>query len=100
MAARLRPALSALLRNGYSKEIAARIRFPQPARSLSSAAAPAATESAEAKMTRLLTDRLAAEFVEVKDVSGGCGSFYTVTVVSARFEGLSMIKQHRLVRTT
>lgn len=63
-----------------------------PRRALSAAAA-----SPEAKMTALLREKLAATHVEVKDVSGGCGSFYTVTVVSPRFEGLSPIKQHRCV---
>ena len=57
----------------------------------------AAAASPEAKMSALLRDKLGATHVEVKDVSGGCGSFYIVTVVSPRFEGLSPIKQHRCV---
>jgi len=51
----------------------------------------------EAAMDALLRARLAATHVEVKDVSGGCGSFYNVTVVSPQFEGLPMIRQHRRV---
>lgn len=35
--------------------------------------------------------------VEVKDVSGGCGDFYQVLVVSPRFAGLNTVKQHRAV---
>jgi len=57
----------------------------------------AGTERPETKMQRLLTDKLNAQVVKVDDVSGGCGSFYTVVVVSQKFEGLSTIKQHRAV---
>lgn len=35
--------------------------------------------------------------LQVQDISGGCGSMYGIEIVSARFRGLSMIKQHRLV---
>lgn len=35
--------------------------------------------------------------VEVKDVSGGCGDFYQITVVSPMFKGMTMVKQHRTV---
>lgn len=48
-------------------------------------------------MSHLLTTSLQATHVDVKDVSGGCGSFYNVTVVSPQFEGLSPIKQHKWV---
>ncbi|CAD0087500.1 unnamed protein product [Aureobasidium vineae] len=35
--------------------------------------------------------------IQVQDVSGGCGSMYALDIVSAKFKGLSVIKQHRLV---
>lgn len=35
--------------------------------------------------------------VQVKDVSGGCGDFFQLVVVSPKFEGVSMIRQHRMV---
>ncbi|WVW82913.1 hypothetical protein I302_104927 [Kwoniella bestiolae CBS 10118] len=35
--------------------------------------------------------------LEVQDVSGGCGSFYAILISSAKFKGLSTIKQHKLV---
>ena len=35
--------------------------------------------------------------VTVEDISGGCGSFYKVTVVSSAFAGKSLVQQHRLV---
>ena len=34
---------------------------------------------------------------QVQDISGGCGSMYALDVVSAQFQGLSIIKQHRMV---
>lgn len=46
-------------------------------------------------------DRLASEFapaaLEVRDVSGGCGSMYAIQVVSERFSGKSMLQQQRMV---
>eukprot|EP01134_Creolimax_fragrantissima_P002864 CFRG2864T1 len=53
--------------------------------------------SPETLMTNKLTAALDPSSVEVIDVSGGCGASYEVYVTSAKFEGLSMIKQHRMV---
>lgn len=62
-----------------------------------SAQAAAAAPTPERRMEEVLKERLAASHVEVKDVSGGCGAFYTVIVVSPQFTGLTPLKQHRLV---
>jgi len=35
--------------------------------------------------------------LEVQDISGGCGSMYALDIESARFKGLTVIKQHKLV---
>ncbi|KXS94364.1 hypothetical protein AC578_2518 [Pseudocercospora eumusae] len=35
--------------------------------------------------------------LEVEDISGGCGSMYALDIVSEKFKGLPVIKQHRLV---
>ncbi|KAJ4355724.1 uncharacterized protein N0V89_003744 [Didymosphaeria variabile] len=35
--------------------------------------------------------------LEVQDISGGCGSMYALQIESERFNGLSVIKQHKLV---
>jgi stress-induced morphogen len=43
------------------------------------------------------TRRLTRMKTQVQDVSGGCGSMYALDIVSAKFKGLSVIKQHRLV---
>lgn len=48
-------------------------------------------------MAALLRERLDAVEVVVKDVSGGCGAFYDVLVVSPRFVGTTIVAQHRLV---
>lgn len=44
-----------------------------------------------------LTQSLAPSRLSVKDVSGGCGSAYAVEVSSSKFQGLTMIKQQRMV---
>jgi stress-induced morphogen len=65
--------------------------------------APAAAEppetltDAERTITRLLQEHLQPTQLQVRDVSGGCGSMYALEVVSERFRGLPIIKQHRLV---
>lgn len=48
-------------------------------------------------MEQALRQKLGASFVRVNDTSGGCGSFYQVTVVSPAFEGKTAIKQHKAV---
>ncbi|RIB17370.1 bola protein [Gigaspora rosea] len=35
--------------------------------------------------------------LHVQDISGGCGSMYAIEISSSQFNGLSMIKQHRMV---
>jgi len=48
--------------------------------------------------------KLTAKFVptqlQVQDVSGGCGSFYAITIASQAFEGLPIVRQHKLVTDT
>lgn len=54
--------------------------------------------SKENQIATKLKDVIAATHVEVEDISGGCGSMYRVLVVSPEFEGLALVKQHRLVQ--
>lgn len=46
-------------------------------------------------------DKLAAEFapveLDVRDVSGGCGSMYAIDIASPKFAGVTMLKQQRMV---
>ncbi|GAA6007028.1 hypothetical protein JCM10207_009175 [Rhodosporidiobolus poonsookiae] len=51
----------------------------------------------EAHLKTKLEDSLKGAKVEVQDVSGGCGSFYAISIAHESFKGLSMIKQHRIV---
>lgn len=51
----------------------------------------------EKELMNLLKVQLNATSVEVKDTSGGCGAMYSVFVQSPLFEGLTKIKQHRMV---
>ena len=48
-------------------------------------------------------DLLQAEFAPtslvVQDVSGGCGSMYSIDITSEKFRGLNMLKQQRVVNT-
>ncbi|KAF2875099.1 bola protein [Massariosphaeria phaeospora] len=37
--------------------------------------------------------------LEVQDISGGCGSMYALEIESAKFKGLPVIKQHKLVNS-
>jgi stress-induced morphogen len=53
----------------------------------------------EAEISALLTDKLQAHKVTIKDVSGGCGAFYEISVVSALFQGKTTIQQHRQVNS-
>ncbi|KAI0092574.1 bola protein, partial [Irpex rosettiformis] len=44
-----------------------------------------------------LTDRFNPTELAVQDVSGGCGTFYAISITSEVFKGLPTVKQHRLV---
>lgn len=39
------------------------------------------------------------QHLEVMDISGGCGSMFAISVISEKFKGLTMIKQHKLVNS-
>lgn len=46
-----------------------------------------------------LTTKLNASHVEVTDDSDGCGSKFTVIIVSDEFEGKTLLQRHRLVNS-
>ncbi|KAJ1986713.1 hypothetical protein H4R33_003199 [Dimargaris cristalligena] len=46
-----------------------------------------------------ITKELAAEHVEVKDLSSGCGQNFEVIIVSPKFEGKRLLQRHTLVNT-
>ncbi|KAF2477504.1 bola-like protein, partial [Lindgomyces ingoldianus] len=37
--------------------------------------------------------------LKVQDISGGCGSMFALEIESAKFKGLTVIKQHKLVNS-
>ncbi|GAB7340007.1 hypothetical protein MBLNU457_6515t1 [Dothideomycetes sp. NU457] len=71
--------------------------------SLDSSSPPSAVQApdylndAERSIFNKIASAMQPTRLEVQDISGGCGSMYALDIVSARFKGLSVIKQHRLV---
>ncbi|EGV64967.1 bola-like protein [Yamadazyma tenuis ATCC 10573] len=51
----------------------------------------------ESKIYKILKSEFNPLALEVRDVSGGCGSMFAILVESDKFKGVPMIKQHRLV---
>ncbi|KAF8901634.1 bola-like protein [Gymnopilus junonius] len=47
-----------------------------------------------------LTAKFSPSQLQVQDVSGGCGTFYAITIASDSFKGLPIVKQHQLVTKT
>ncbi|TFK85881.1 bola-like protein, partial [Polyporus arcularius HHB13444] len=47
-----------------------------------------------------LTEKFRPTELHVEDVSGGCGTFYNITIASDEFKGLPLVKQQRLVNQT
>ncbi|UXI19199.1 hypothetical protein NH340_JMT05142 [Sarcoptes scabiei] len=48
----------------------------------------------------VLKQKLEAIHVKIEDVSDGCGAKFIAQIVSSKFEGLSLLEQHRLVNET
>ncbi len=65
------------------------------ARRLKAVAGPAITT--DAVKSKLVSSHLNPTAVHVEDISGGCGSFFKVTVESTAFNGKTLVAQHRLV---
>ncbi|EPE32994.1 BolA-like protein [Glarea lozoyensis ATCC 20868] len=59
--------------------------------------APGHLNAKEKEIWGLLMRELGASELKVADVSGGCGSMYSIDITSEKFRGLSMLKQQRLV---
>lgn len=51
----------------------------------------------ERELFDTLNTELDPDVLDVRDVSGGCGSMFAINVVSPKFNGLTLIKQQRLV---
>jgi len=59
--------------------------------------APDFLDEKEKAIFERLSQALDPVALEVQDISGGCGSMYAVAITAAKFKGLPVIKQHRLV---
>eukprot|EP00192_Tetraselmis_astigmatica_P016915 CAMPEP_0117666036 /NCGR_PEP_ID=MMETSP0804-20121206/10145_1 /TAXON_ID=1074897 /ORGANISM="Tetraselmis astigmatica, Strain CCMP880" /LENGTH=100 /DNA_ID=CAMNT_0005473521 /DNA_START=126 /DNA_END=425 /DNA_ORIENTATION=- len=53
--------------------------------------------AAEKELEEKLLSSLASAKVEVRDMSGGCGTMYKIDVESESFKGMGTVKQHQLV---
>ncbi|KAJ7179420.1 bola-like protein [Mycena filopes] len=47
-----------------------------------------------------LKERFNPSQLQIEDVSGGCGTFFAITIASDAFKGIPMVKQHKLVTQT
>ncbi|EME84154.1 uncharacterized protein MYCFIDRAFT_210798 [Pseudocercospora fijiensis CIRAD86] len=65
--------------------------------SSSAVEAPDYLNANERRVFNLVKEGLSPSKLEVEDISGGCGSMYALDIVSEKFTGLPVIKQHRLV---
>ncbi|KAH8986363.1 bola-like protein [Lactarius akahatsu] len=54
-------------------------------------------EKGEQEIYDKLSERFQPSELLVQDVSGGCGTFYAITIASTAFKGIPVVKQHRLV---
>ncbi|KAI1003247.1 hypothetical protein K3495_g4954 [Podosphaera aphanis] len=71
----------------------------EPPASASRLATPEYLRPNEKEIFEILVKELDPISLEVNDVSGGCGSMYSINIVSERFKGLSMLKQQKLVHS-
>lgn len=74
-----------------------RLRFSSSSSSSSTTTPPPELTSGELLLKQKLEQELQGSQVDVQDVSGGCGTFYAISIAHSGFKGLSTIKQHRLV---
>ncbi|KAI9637891.1 bola protein [Dioszegia hungarica] len=70
---------------------------PSSFRSLTTAPSVSKRDAGEEGIHAKLAAKFPGKRLEVQDVSGGCGSFYAIEISSPAFNGLSTIKQHKLV---
>lgn len=54
-------------------------------------------DAANIKQRMEASSELQATHVEVEDISGGCGSSFSILVVSAAFEGVRLLERHRML---
>jgi len=52
-----------------------------------------------ASLKDTLTAKLDAQYVEIEDISGGCGQSFQAIIVSPQFDKKTMLARHRLVNS-
>ncbi|KAI8461841.1 bola protein [Phakopsora pachyrhizi] len=57
-------------------------------------------EVSEHSIKKILTQKFPDGKVSVEDVSGGCGTFFTIQVIDKSFEETSTFNQHKLINKT
>jgi len=62
--------------------------------------APPKLDEGEQAIFDKLSERFLPSELLVQDVSGGCGTFYAITIASKAFRGIPVVKQHRLINET
>ncbi|KAL8722677.1 MAG: hypothetical protein Q9225_000909 [Loekoesia sp. 1 TL-2023] len=50
-------------------------------------------------LQQTLKEKVGAEYVEIEDISGGCGQAFNATIVSPEFENKNSLARHRLVNS-
>ncbi|CDK26545.1 unnamed protein product [Kuraishia capsulata CBS 1993] len=92
--------MSSLLRLGLQNVIGSRIPTLPKIFNINTRTArwySADMDDYERKIYNILYEQFHPKVLQVKDVSGGCGSMFAIQVESEAFKGIPMIKQHRLV---
>ncbi|KAF3915408.1 hypothetical protein AA313_de0208605 [Arthrobotrys entomopaga] len=88
-------AASASLRGQFSTSVC---RFEGLAAGAGTAGLPEHLDEKEAGIYVKLSEKLEPSRLDVRDISGGCGSMYAVEIESPKFRGLSTLKMHRQVQ--
>ncbi|KAK7061457.1 bola-like protein, partial [Favolaschia claudopus] len=61
---------------------------------------PSESTGKEQIIHKKLMERFSPSHLQIFDASGGCGTFFAISIASQEFKGLSMVKQHQLVTRT
>ncbi|KAJ7228954.1 bola protein [Mycena pura] len=61
---------------------------------------PPTEPSKEHSIHQKLSERFSPSHLEIEDISGGCGTFFAISIASEVFKGIPMVKQHQLVTQT
>ena len=87
--------LRLLPRHGMLGQISTTYARERFARLMSSSGGLSSEERVSGMQAQL--EEYGADFVNIKDTSGGCGAFFQIHVVSSKFEGMNPVKRQRKV---